>query len=62
MIANNGNMKIAIVFLLILSISCKKNNGGNNKPTPSVTINSITQAEGNTGTSAFTFTVKLSSY
>lgn len=53
-------MKTAMAFLLILSISCKKSGGDGNKPAPSVTINSITQAEGNGGTSAFTFTIKLS--
>lgn len=53
--------KLYFLFLLAILTGCKKNNGGSsNGPTPNVTINNVTQAEGNGGTSSFVFTVKLS--
>ncbi|MBC7873076.1 MAG: family 16 glycosylhydrolase [Ferruginibacter sp.] len=54
-------MKTIIAALLIVHASCNKNNGGSPAPQqPSVSINSITQPEGNTTGGNFGFTISLS--
>ncbi|MBC7947221.1 MAG: family 16 glycosylhydrolase [Chitinophagaceae bacterium] len=56
------NLRIVMLVLLIAAVGCKKGGGGGGtKPNPVVSINSLTQAEGNAGTTAFGFVVKLSS-
>lgn len=51
----------AMYALLVMNTACKKGGGGDtNQPLPSVSVNNIALAEGNTGTTAFQFTLKLS--
>ncbi|HEY6504101.1 MAG TPA: family 16 glycosylhydrolase [Chitinophagaceae bacterium] len=53
--------KLFFLFLLAILTGCKKNNGGSTGgPNPTVTVNNVTQPEGNGGTSSFIFTIRLS--
>jgi beta-glucanase (GH16 family) len=54
-------MKMWFAFLLIFAMACKKGGGSGNQPDPTVSISGVTQAEGNSGTTPFIFTVTLSS-
>src|SRR5258708_6110221 len=58
--SKKGNLKIAIACFIFLSLNCTKSSGGGNKIIPSISINSITQFEGNGGTTPFVFTITLS--
>jgi beta-glucanase (GH16 family) len=49
-----------IMALILFFSSCKKGGGGSNSdPLPQVSINSVTLAEGNSGSTAFGFTISL---
>jgi beta-glucanase (GH16 family) len=54
---------LAIYSFLVLTTACKKGGSGGsaNQPRPAVSVSSIALPEGNTGTTNFQFTVKLSS-
>jgi beta-glucanase (GH16 family) len=61
-IKNNISNQI-FFFCIMLSIGCKKNSSVNETPqdaAPSVSISNMSNAEGNTGTTLFSFSVKLS--
>src|SRR5688500_5613000 len=58
----SGDNKIKYFLVLVLTmfiISCDKNNGGKTEEKPGLSINDISTAEGNTGTTAFTFELTL---
>jgi beta-glucanase (GH16 family) len=57
-----NSIKYQLIFfgLLCLSLSCKKNSSAAPAANPSISIESATNAEGNSGTTAFNFSVKLS--
>ena len=59
--SNLNFMKMALIFLSILFFGCEKNKGNNLPgPQPLVSINSISQPEGNAGSINFSFSLTLS--
>ena len=52
-------MKNLLVILSLITASCGKGGGGATEAQPVVSVNSVSQAEGNTGTTSFTFTLTL---
>jgi hypothetical protein len=59
----SGQNEIKCILLLVLTtvmLSCDKNSGGSNEEKPGMSINDISIAEGNTGTTAFGFDITLS--
>jgi beta-glucanase (GH16 family) len=50
---------LSIALLTLVVTACKKG-GASDAPTPRISVTDVTQAEGNTGTTNFEFTVKLS--
>jgi beta-glucanase (GH16 family) len=52
--------KIFFYLLLTIAVGCKKGSNNSNQPTPTVSVNNISLTEGNSGTSVFSFTIKLS--
>ena len=52
--------KYLSLFSLIAVIACSKSGGKSAEPVPVVSINGVSLPEGNTGASAFEFTLSLS--
>lgn len=56
------NLRILAIGLVAIISSCDKGGGGEpSQPKPLVTVNSVTQNEGNSGNTPFNFTITLSS-